>query len=50
VLPNSPENIIAWITNPPAVDSKTAMPYLGVSERDARDMAEYLYELQAGKR
>jgi len=29
--------------DPPANDPRTAMPKLGVSERDARDMAEYLY-------
>lgn len=29
--------------DPPAVDRKTAMPMLGISERGARDMAEYLY-------
>jgi hypothetical protein len=29
------------------VDSKTAMPKVGVNERDARDMAEYLYRLRA---
>ncbi len=47
VLPNEPDNVIRWIMNPPSVDSKTAMPYLGVTERDARDMAEYLYELRS---
>ena len=45
VLPNDPENMVRWIMDPPAVDSKTAMPDLGVTERDARDMAEYLYHL-----
>jgi len=38
---------VRWIQNPPAIDSKTAMPFLGVSERDARDIAEYLYRLKA---
>jgi cytochrome c len=47
VLPNDPENMVRWIRNPPAVDSKTAMPFLGVSERDARDIAQYLYRLKA---
>jgi cytochrome c len=45
VLPNEPMNMIQWIMDPPRVDSKTAMPNLGVTERDARDMAEYLYRL-----
>jgi len=48
VLPNEPDNIVRWIMNPPAVDSKTAMPALGVSEPVARDMAEYLYQLRQG--
>jgi len=43
VLPNQPENIVRWIMDPPANDAKTAMPKLGVAERDARDIAEYLY-------
>jgi cytochrome c len=50
VLPNDPRNMVRWIMNPPAVDSKTAMPDLGVPERDARDMAEYLYVLSVGRR
>jgi cytochrome c2 len=43
VLSNDPENIVRWIMDPPAADAKTAMPKLGVTERDARDIAEYLY-------
>lgn len=43
VLSNQPENIVQWIMDPPANDPKTAMPKLGVTERDARDIAEYLY-------
>lgn len=43
VLTNQPENIVRWIMDPPANDPKTAMPKLGVAERDARDIAEYLY-------
>ena len=46
VLPNEPDNMIRWIENPPAVDDKTAMPNMGVSERDARDIAAYLYTLR----
>jgi len=47
VLPNDPENMVRWLKNPPAVDSKTAMPNLFLTERDARDIAEYLYRLKA---
>jgi cytochrome c len=46
VLPNEPDNMIRWIENPPAIDPKTAMPYMGVTTRDARDIAAYLYNLR----
>jgi putative membrane protein len=46
VLPNTPDNLVTWIENPPAVDPKTAMPNMGVSGRDARDIAAYLYTLK----
>ncbi len=46
VLPNEPDNMIRWIENPQAIDSKTAMPYMGVTTRDARDIAAYLYTLR----
>jgi cytochrome c1 len=46
VLANSPDNMIRWIRDPKAVDSLTAMPKLGVTERDARDIAAYLYTLR----
>jgi cytochrome c len=43
VLPNTPENLVRWIQDPPAVDSLTAMPKLNVREPDARDIAAFLY-------
>lgn len=46
VLPNTPNNLVHWIEDPPAIDSKTAMPNLHVTEPDARDIATYLYTLQ----
>lgn len=46
VLPNTPENMIRWIQNPPRVDQLTAMPNLGVTDSDARDIASYLYTLK----
>ena len=46
VLPNAPENLVRWIENPKAVDPLTAMPVLGVSPADARDIAAYLYTLR----
>jgi putative membrane protein len=46
VLPNEPDNMIRWIENPQAVDPKTAMPNMGVTTQDARDIAAYLYTLR----
>lgn len=45
-LPNTPDNLIRWIENPPAIEPGTAMPDLGVSDSQARDMAAYLYTLR----
>jgi len=45
-LPNSPDNMIRWIREPQKVESGTAMPDLGVTESDARDIAAYLYTLR----
>lgn len=45
VLKNTPQNMVRWITDPPAVDPLTAMPDLGVTPAQAGDMAAYLYQL-----
>jgi cytochrome c len=45
-LPNSPENLVRWIEDPPAIEPATAMPNLGVPRDKAQDMAAYLYTLQ----
>ena len=46
VLLNTPENLFRWIKDPPAVDPKTAMPNLGVTDDAVRDIASYLYTLK----
>ena len=46
VLPNSPENLARWIRSPQEVAPLTAMPTLGVTQRDARDIAAYLATLR----
>jgi cytochrome c2 len=43
VLTNTPEHLVRWIVDPRGVDPLTAMPITGVSEREARDIATYLY-------
>jgi cytochrome c2 len=40
---NTPENLQAWIRLPDSVEPGTAMPTLGVSPEDARNIAAYLY-------
>lgn len=45
-VPNTPANLIRWIRNPPAIEPATAMPALGLSEQQARDVAAYLYTLR----
>lgn len=48
VLANTADNMILWIRDPQSVSPNTAMPDLGVSEQDARDIAAYLYSLSNG--
>lgn len=45
-LPNTPDNLVRWIMNPPSVEPGTAMPNLGVTDQQARDAAAYLYTLR----
>jgi cytochrome c1 len=46
VLANTPDNMVRWLRDPQGVDPRTAMPNVGLSEADARDIAAYLYTLQ----
>ena len=46
VLPNTGDNLVRWLRAPQEVKPGTAMPDLGVSERDARDMAAFLAGLR----
>jgi cytochrome c1 len=43
VLPNTAENLVAWIVDPRRFSPRTAMPRTGISEQEARDIAAYLY-------
>ena len=45
VMPNTPENMMKWVLDPQAHSPKTAMPKLGLSDQEARDIAAYLYTL-----
>jgi mono/diheme cytochrome c family protein len=46
VLPNTRANMIRWLRAPQAVEPRGAMPDLGVTERDAIDIAAYLATLR----
>ncbi len=45
-IENTPENMMRWIRHPHAFDEKTAMPEMGVTEKDSRDIVAYLYTLR----
>ena len=48
VLPNTPENLVAWVQAPQRVVPGNIMPDMGLSRRDAQDIAAYLYTLRDG--
>ncbi len=46
MLTNSPQNLETWIMHPRQIRPNTAMPEMGVTGQDARDIAAYLYTLR----
>ncbi len=46
MLRNTPANLVRWIRDPQRVVPGNAMPNMGVSEAEARDIAAYLYTLR----
>jgi cytochrome c1 len=38
--------MVRWLRDPPGVDPLTAMPRLGLGERESRDIAAYIYSLR----
>ena len=46
VVANTPDNMVRWLRTPERFVPDGAMPDLGVTEQDARDMAAYLYTLR----
>lgn len=44
---NTPEALVRWIMNPQSIAPSARMPKLGVNEKDARDIAAYLYSLKS---
>jgi mono/diheme cytochrome c family protein len=45
-LANTSDNLVRWLRDPQTIKPGTAMPDMGVSEVDARDMAAYLATLR----
>lgn len=45
-VPNTAAYLVKWIVNPPSIEPNTAMPVLGVTPSEARDIAAYLYQLR----
>lgn len=46
VLANTPENMVRWIMDPQEINPRTAMPDLGVTEGQARDIAAFLFSIE----
>ena len=45
-VPNTPDFLIRWIEMPQAIEPRTAMPNLRITEGQARDIAAYLFTLR----
>jgi cytochrome c2 len=45
-IANTPDNLILWIQHPRKIEPHTAMPEMGVTDQDSRDIAAYLYMLK----
>ncbi len=43
---NTPDGMVAWLRNPQAIVPGNVMPNMQIDERDARDIAAYLYTLR----
>ena len=46
MLRNTPDNMVRWITDPQAIVPGNAMPDMGISAAEARDITAYLYTLR----
>lgn len=46
IYPNNPENLTRWVMSPRALKPKTAMPDLGLTVQQAKDVTAYLETLR----
>ncbi|MGN6582762.1 MAG: c-type cytochrome [Rhizobiaceae bacterium] len=45
VLRNTPDNMVAWLRDPQRIVPGNAMPVMGLSEKQAQAVTDYLYSL-----
>jgi cytochrome c len=45
-IQNTPQNMMQWLQNPQAFDPGNAMPNVGVTPNDARDITAFLFTLK----
>lgn len=45
VIPNTPDNMVRWLLDPQKIDPLSAMPPLGLSPQDAKDITAFLATL-----
>lgn len=45
-FPNNPQNMMQWLRQPQQMRPHSAMPNMGVTEDDSRNIAAYLYTLR----
>jgi cytochrome c2 len=45
-IQNTPQNMMAWLQNPQAMDPQNAMPNLAITPADARDITAFLESLK----
>jgi cytochrome c1 len=46
MLPNTPQNLALWLKSPQAIVPGNAMPDMGLTDRQAADVAAFLYTLR----
>jgi cytochrome c1 len=46
LLRNTPDNMVRWISDPQSVVPGNAMPNMGITAAQARDITAYLYTLR----
>lgn len=45
-VPNQPESLVDWLMDPQSIEPGTAMPDVGLTQPEARDIAAFLYTLR----